>query len=94
MLVTYKVSNMTYLIAKQFAAVSKVALPNHFDEEDPVPEFLQDDATVEKIGPALLGLIRDKKQQNAICHNFLKYHQQLKLNASEQAANEILRMIS
>lgn len=94
MIVTHKVSKITYRIMKHFAAVTKVSLPNHFDEENPVPEYLQDDATAEKIGPALLTLLRDKNQQQAMCQNFLTYHQQLKLNASEQAANEILNMLN
>lgn len=93
MIVTYKVSPLSYWLIKKLASVEKVSLPNHFDEEDPVPEYLQDDAVVEKLGPALLELLRNKDKQDAICRNFLKYHQQLKLNASEQAANEILKML-
>jgi len=94
MIVTYKVSPLSYWLIKKLASVDKVSLPNHFDKEDPVPEYLQDQAIVDNIGPALLDLLRHKDKQEDICQNFLKYHKQLKLNASEVAANEILEMLN
>lgn len=93
MIVTYKVSALSYWLIKKLATVEKVSLPNHFDQSEPVPEYIQDDATLNNIGPALLDLLQNQKLRTHICQNFLTYHQQLKLNASEQAAQEVVSML-
>ncbi len=94
MIVTYKLSAISYWISKKLAAVSKVSLPNHLDKSEPVPEYLQDQATVGMVGPALLELFTNREEQRDMCKNFLLYHQQLKCNASEQAAIEIKNMLN
>ncbi len=93
MIVTYKVSAISYQIMKMLSNVKYVALPNFFDDTQPVPEYLQDDATVEKIGNALINLLNDKTAQNDMCKTFKKNHIQLKRNASEQAANAIYTLL-
>ena len=93
MIVTYKVSKLSYFIIKRLATVTKVALPNHFDDSEPVPEYIQDEATLEKLGPALLKLLQNKAMQEKMCENFTNYHQLLKQNASEQAAKEVLNLL-
>ena len=93
MVVTYKVSKMSYRIMKLLSNVNYVALPNFFGETHPVPEFLQDDATGKNLGNALLHLLRDENARNVMCETFRENHKQLKKNASHQAAEAIFSLI-
>ena len=94
MVVTYKVSSLSYWIMKRLSNVKHVSLPNFFSEAKPVPEFLQDDATKEKIGDAMMHLLNDESARQKMCENFHENHVALKKNASEQAADAILALIS
>ncbi|MDH3325679.1 MAG: lipid-A-disaccharide synthase [Gammaproteobacteria bacterium] len=93
MVVTYKVSKTSYWIMKLLSNVNYVALPNFFGDTQPVPEFLQDNATKENLGGALLYLMEDKNARDSMCETFRHNHKLLKLNASQQAADAIFNLI-
>ncbi len=94
MVVTYKVSKISYRIMKILSSVEHVALPNFFGSTQPVPEFLQDDATPENLGSALLQLLDNESARNEMCRTFRENHIQLQKNASQQAAEAIFSLIS
>ena len=54
MVVAYKLSPITYWIAKQMVKVDNVSLPNLLAGETLVPEFIQHEATPEIMGNAVL----------------------------------------
>jgi len=93
MIVTYRMSKLSFQIFKFFTVVKYVALPNFFDDSHPVPEFIQDNATQEKLGEALLELLNNPQKRQAMVQNFQKYHESLKQNASQQATNAVMNLI-
>jgi len=93
MVVTYKMSWISFQIFKFFTVVKHVALPNHFDDTHPVPEYIQDDATKESLGEAMLELLNNQEKRHVMIDNFQKYHESLKKNASLQATNAVLELI-
>jgi len=93
MVVTYKVSKLSYIIMKLLSNVEFVALPNFFGKTQPVPEFLQSKATKENLGKALLQLLDDKDMRDTMCETFKSNHLQLKRNASQQAADAVFSLI-
>ena len=94
MVVTYRMSNISFQIFKFFTVVKHIALPNFFDDTHPVPEFIQDDASKENLGRAMLELLNDEDKRHVMIQNFQKYHEALKKNASEQAMHAVLALIN
>jgi len=94
MIVTYKVSRISYRVMKMLSNVDHVALPNFFGNTRPVPELLQDDATPENLGNTLLHLLDDKALRDEMCRTFRQNHIQLQKNASQQAADAVLALVS
>ncbi len=93
MIVTYRMSKLSFQIFKFFTVVEYIALPNFFDDSHPVPEFIQDNATQENLGEALLELLNNPQKREAMIQNFQKYHESLKHNASQQATNAVMNLI-
>ena len=93
MVVTYKVSKLSYWIMKRLSHVEHVALPNFFGATQPVPEYLQDEATHENISKALMHLLDDKNARQSMCETFKHNHELLRKNASQQAAMAIFSLI-
>jgi lipid-A-disaccharide synthase len=55
-----------------------------------VPEFIQDAATPEALGEALLEQLRDGSQQ---IQRFAEWHESLRCDASERAAQGVLALL-
>jgi len=94
MVVAYKVSNMTYRIAKKMIKVDHIALANLLSKKPMVPEFIQDDATPEKLSAALLNYLRNDEAVKQQTDTFMDIHLQLRQNASVKAAEAVLTEIS
>lgn len=58
-----------------------------------VPEFIQDDATPEKLSQALLALMSDEQLAQQQTDTFMDIHLQLRQNASVKAAEAVLAEI-
>ncbi|MCL2439434.1 MAG: lipid-A-disaccharide synthase [Alphaproteobacteria bacterium] len=59
--VAYKLSPISYFIAKRIVNIKSFTLPNIVLKKAVVPEFIQDAATPEKLSHALLKFVNDKK---------------------------------
>jgi lipid-A-disaccharide synthase len=68
--VTYRISAMTYAIVKRKLTLPYVSLPNILEKEKFVPEFLQKDATPQKLAAALIDLLRDSARREAMTARF------------------------
>lgn len=90
LVVSYKTSALSYAIIKPLLKVPYVALPNLLADEMLVPEILQNDATPDNLGQAMLDQLANPQRQVA---RFTELHQQLRRNASEQAAQAVLELI-
>ena len=90
MVVAYKMATINLLLAKLLVKVKFFSLPNLIAQKKLVPEFLQSDATPKNLSKAVLEYFNDHKKAENIQEEFTKLHQQLKCDASRQAADAIL----
>jgi len=58
-----------------------------------VPELLQDDATPESLGSAVLERLENQQERDRLVEAFTDLHLTLKQDADEKAANAISRLI-
>ena len=90
MVITYRMSKISWQILKRMRLQPYVGLPNILAEKFVVPELLQDDSTPEKLAEATMKLISDADNIAEIKAEFTKIHHSLKQNTAEKAANAIL----
>mgnify|MGYP001942391811 FL=1 len=91
MVICYKFNLITYLLAKCLVKLKWFSLPNLLANKTLVPELLQDEVCVKKIVPLVKSrLYNDQSQLN---DSFVAIHQQLKCDASEQAAKAVIALL-
>jgi lipid-A-disaccharide synthase len=93
MVVAYKLGNLTYQIARHLVKIPYFSLPNLLADEKLIPEFIQDDATPEKLASALLEYLEYPDKTKALKATFTRIHQQLRCNANQSAATAILNIL-
>lgn len=93
MVVAYKVSKVTYQIARRMIKVDHIALANLLSKNPMVPEFIQDEATPENLSKALLTYMNDELAAQQQIDTFMDIHLQLRQNASFKAAEAVLAEI-
>lgn len=98
MLVAYRVSSMTYHLARRIVHVKFMSLVNLIADREVVPEFLQHEATPERLSEAGLSLLMNKKRRQDILNGLNEVVSQLKVSgqgqegAAMQAARLALNM--
>lgn len=91
MVICYKFNLLTYFLAKWLVKLKWFSLPNLLANKTLVPELLQDEVCPDKIVPLVKNrLYQDQSQLN---ESFNLIHQQLKCNASEQAAQAVIHLL-
>jgi lipid-A-disaccharide synthase len=90
MVITYKMSALSYWIAKRKQYLPYVGLPNILAGKFVVPEILQDDATPENLAQALLNLVNDKHAVAELEQIFDGMHRTLRQDTAQKAAAAIL----
>jgi lipid-A-disaccharide synthase len=90
MVITYKLSPLTYWFAKRKQYLPYVGLPNILAGKFVVPEILQDDATPENLAQALLNLVNNKHAVAELEQTFGAMHQTLRQDTAQKAAAAIL----
>ena len=93
MVVAYRMSNLTYALAKRLIKVPYISLPNLLAGKKIVPELIQADATPENLTQALLNYLQNPREVKELKNEFTRLHETLRLNASEHAADAILNLI-
>lgn len=93
MVVAYRMSPLSYFIAKRLIKTDFIALPNLLAGRLLVPEFIQEKATPDALSHAVLTYLNDPQKTQTLEHEFQVLHQQLRLNASEQAAHAIKELL-
>ncbi len=91
MVICYKFNAFTYHLFKGFVKVKWFSLPNLLANKTLVPELLQAQVTSANILP----LVKERlyHDQTLLNDAFMNIHQQLKQNASEQAANAVQELV-
>lgn len=93
MVIAYRLAPLTYQIGKRLVSLSFIGLPNLLANEKLVPEFIQHDATPEKLSKALLDYLDHPEKIDALKNRFIELHHQLRCNASQKAAEAIVQLI-
>ncbi len=94
MVVSYRVGRLTHLVVSRMVKLPYVSLPNLLAKQVLVPEFLQDDATVESLGQALLAYLVHPERGAQLRDEFLALHLELKRDASAVAAQALAALIA
>ena len=92
MVVCYKLAPLTYALASRMLKVPYVALPNLLAGERLVPEFLQNQVTVDNLHRELMTLLADAEQRQRLAERFQAIHQHIRRDASVQAAQAVLEV--
>ena len=93
MVVAYRMAGLTFRILKRLVRVGHVSLPNLLAKREVVPEFLQDDATPEAMGAALLERLGPTPEREATQAEFMKLHQMLRRDADRAAADAVIELL-
>ena len=94
MVVAYKISPLTYWLVMFFKLmkIDQYSLPNLLAGRNTIPELMQDEAEVEKMGQAVLDWLEQPEQCERLIVKFDAVHKDLKRNASEVAADTVLEL--
>ncbi|SFX31457.1 lipid-A-disaccharide synthase [Marinospirillum alkaliphilum] len=94
MVVSYKMAPFSWWLLKRLIKIKWASLPNLLANKPLVTECLQQDATVEKLVPALQQLLDHPDALQAQTEAFLEMHQQLRRNASAEAVKAIDQLLN
>jgi len=90
MVVTYKVSWLTYVIVKMLSHVKYYSMPNNLAGYELVPELMQYDATAENIGRAVEKILSNPAEKDNLVEKLEKMHLDLKRDGDQRAADTVL----
>ncbi|MDX1458154.1 MAG: lipid-A-disaccharide synthase [Marinobacter sp.] len=93
MVVGYRLSGLSYALLSRLVKVPYVALPNLLSGEPLVPELLQDEATPESLGQAVLDRLEGSAERARLTEAFEDLHHQLRRTADERAASAISTLL-
>lgn len=95
MVVAYRLSPLSHWLIRRFGLlkIPHVAIANLLADRPLAPELLQHECRAETLGPALLALLENEPQRQAIAAHYLEIHQRLRCNAAERAAVALLDLI-
>ena len=93
MVVGYRLSNFSYKLLSRLVKVPWVALPNLLAQKELVPELLQDDATPEALGAAVLERLENEQERERLHQAFSELHESLRQGADERAASAISELL-
>jgi lipid-A-disaccharide synthase len=90
MVITYRMSKLSWQILKRMRLQPYVGLPNILAGKFVVPELLQEECTPEKVAETTIKLVQDTQYLEEIRNEFTKIHHSLRQNTAEKAALAIL----
>ncbi len=90
MVVAYRVSRLTWKLAKRKAYLPYLGLPNILAGRFVVPEFLQEDATPENLAQAVLNVMDSEPIRRAQVRQFEELHRSLRQDAPARLSDAIL----
>ena len=93
MVIAYRQSPITWALMRQMLYLPYVGMPNILAGERLVPELLQDQATPANLAGALLTLVRDTALQRRQVERFREFHDILRRNAAQRAADAVLEVL-
>ena len=94
MVVTYRVTPLTYWLVKRKALLPYVSLPNVLSGEFIVPELLQDDATPGNLAQALGNWLDNRVARERVRARFLELHKQLAAGHDARVVEALMPYLS
>ena len=94
MVVAYRLSRLTYCVARLLVKVPHFSLPNLIAGKSLVPEYLQERATAEALGSAVLHYLEHPEAFQGLLPEFIRARRLLQRDADMEAANAILDLIA
>jgi lipid-A-disaccharide synthase len=93
MVVAYRLSSLTYRIAKRLVKTEYYSLPNLLAGQPVVRELIQDEVTADNLGRELLSLLDNPGHSAEVSEIFTKIHDDLRRDANHGAAQAVLAMV-
>lgn len=93
MVVTYRVSRLSYWLMRAFSHITLYAMPNNLAGRHLVPELLQNEATPEMLGAAVERYLGRPLYAREVLKEFEVLSARLRGNASERAACAVLELL-
>lgn len=93
MVVCYRLSALTWALAKRLVKVPFISLPNLLAGRELVPELLQDQVTAPIVSAEVLAWLDDPTRQDSLHESFETIHQSIRLDADQQAAEAVCQLI-
>ena len=90
MVISYKISPLTYMLVRHKITIPHVGLPNILLGREVVPELIQKEATPEKLAAAVLDWYYHPVRAAELEQVFAKLHRALQRNTDELAAYAVL----
>jgi lipid-A-disaccharide synthase len=94
MVIAYRASAFTAWLVLSMLKVDHVGLPNLLSAEPVVPEHIQEEATADKLTPAVLALLQDPAVRQRQLDQFAAVRQGLKRGAAERGAAAIAQLLA
>lgn len=92
MVITYKLSQLTYQLVKRKLKLPYVGLPNILLGEKIVPELLQNEATPKNLANAVIGMMDDEDYRKSLVSRFSELHKELLQDTDSLAAHAVLKV--
>lgn len=92
MVVAYRLSPVTYRIARMLVSSRYFSLPNLLADRPLVKELIQDEVTPEALGSEALALIEDPQRAQELADIFSRIHDDLRRDANRVAAETVLEL--
>jgi len=93
LVVAYKFAPLSWWIAKHLVKLPYFSLPNLLAGRQMVPEFVQHEVTPQNLAQALLDWVAQPQRAEKLTEEFASIHQQLRRDASEEAAKAIYELM-
>jgi len=93
MVIAYRMASLSYRLMRRMGYLPWIGLPNILARETLVPEFVQDSATPEAMGAALLAQLDDDALRARLAARFERMHRELRMDCGKRAAQALLEMV-
>lgn len=93
MVVAYKLSALSFFILSRMIKVPFISLPNLLANERLVPEFLQQEASVENLSQTLLSQLDNVQANTLLLERFTHLHHDLRRQADTAAAKAVSQLL-
>jgi lipid-A-disaccharide synthase len=92
MVVAYRMSPLSFRIARSLVTTEHYSLPNLLAGRPLVTELIQEEVTTERLGRELMKLLENRQHAEEMCAVFSTIHDELRRDANRAVANRILEM--